>query len=472
MKVTTPLLAAVSLLGSFFSTIQSVSGEVLAGPVNYPSLNASSAHSYYLLKPGTWKDSEQEAQKLGGHLVTVDSAEENQWILDTFGNFGGIPRRLWTGLSDVGVGGVFAWASHVPVNFTNWNEGQPDGLPGHGSVFLSPPGAVSPLLAGKWSATDDPETRTDGAIHAIVELPFRRTPQVRANIHTAGAQADAVVACDRAGNFVVVWDSWSQSGASEGIYARRFDAAGVPQGDEFRVDSDLAEKHIFPAVAMNANGSFVITWQTAAADESYFGIDARRFDRFGAAIGDVFRVNTTTTDFRGSPAVGVHSDGSFAVFWYARQVEDPSFGIFARFYGADGSPTSGESLVNTTTDRFQDFPAVAISAVDDRFAVAWYSDTGIYARIFDKYSNPIGSDFPVDSGTMAEPYLPSLCIKPDGSIVVTWSVSSTGGIYVRHFNSLGIPLAAEQKVDSTAGNYIGYAKIACDPNGNFVSTLR
>jgi hypothetical protein len=101
-----------------------------------------SGHTYHLLDTdGTkwWLDAEAEAISLGGHLVTINDALENQWILETFGpqaisyaSAHSLPDSfaisLWTGLADYVTEGSFAWASGEPVGYTNWFLGEPAGF--------------------------------------------------------------------------------------------------------------------------------------------------------------------------------------------------------------------------------------------------------------------------------------------------------------------------------------------------------
>jgi hypothetical protein len=58
--------------------------------------------------------------------------------------------------------------------------------------------------------------------------------EFRANTYTTGNQGDAAVACDAAGSFVILWDSYLQDGDFSGVYARRFTSAGAPADTEFR----------------------------------------------------------------------------------------------------------------------------------------------------------------------------------------------------------------------------------------------
>jgi len=105
-------LVVLSLL-----TVPGARAAVLAGPLT----NAANAHTYYLLSSNTWTASEAEAVGLGGHLVTINDAAENQWVLNTFFPLtGAFYASLWIGLNDAANEGQFVWASGEPVTFTYW----------------------------------------------------------------------------------------------------------------------------------------------------------------------------------------------------------------------------------------------------------------------------------------------------------------------------------------------------------------
>lgn len=141
---------------------------VLAGPV----ANPSNGHSYYLLSPNTWTGSEAEAIALGGHLVTINDAEENQWVYSTFTALAGTPNAsLWIGLNDANVEGHFVWASGKPVTFTSWFPGEPNDAGGtEDFAVIRPPSAASPY--GSWN--DQPDRNNAGSpdypIFGVVEI--------------------------------------------------------------------------------------------------------------------------------------------------------------------------------------------------------------------------------------------------------------------------------------------------------------
>jgi hypothetical protein len=69
---------------------------------------------------------------LGGHLVTVNSPEEDDWIFQTFAPIlddvpPGPKVSLWIGLNDVAMEGEFGWVGGEAVDYTNWSAGEPRG---------------------------------------------------------------------------------------------------------------------------------------------------------------------------------------------------------------------------------------------------------------------------------------------------------------------------------------------------------
>ena len=82
---------------------------------------------YLLSNAATWKEAQAQAVSLGGNLVTVNDAAENQFLVNTFGGKEG----LWIGLTDEVTEGTFKWANGEAVTYTNWSPGQPDNFEGN-----------------------------------------------------------------------------------------------------------------------------------------------------------------------------------------------------------------------------------------------------------------------------------------------------------------------------------------------------
>ncbi len=73
----------------------------------------------------TWSQAEAQAVAAGGHLATVRSQAEHDWIWSTFG-----PGSLWIGMSDQVSEGSFVWSSGEPVGYSNWAPGEPNNAGG------------------------------------------------------------------------------------------------------------------------------------------------------------------------------------------------------------------------------------------------------------------------------------------------------------------------------------------------------
>ncbi|MEM9539517.1 MAG: S8 family serine peptidase [Cyanobacteria bacterium P01_E01_bin.42] len=122
---------------SFAHSPFSSSGEAMKSVIHTASYNG---HTYHLLNTdGTkwWLDAEEEAIALGGHLVTINDAAENQWVWETFAPIASdyaqtndLPDRdmisLWLGLSDRTTEGQYQWSSGESSGYSNWLFNQPE----------------------------------------------------------------------------------------------------------------------------------------------------------------------------------------------------------------------------------------------------------------------------------------------------------------------------------------------------------
>lgn len=297
------------------------------------------------------------------------------------------------------------------------------------------------------------------------------------NSTTTGGQANADVAMDASGDMVVVWDSASQDGSGYGVYGQRFTAAGLPDGTEFLVNTFTTGSQRFPTVAMDSDGDFVIVWQSASQDGSFYGVYAQRFSSAGALVGSEFRVNTTTADFQNRPAVAMDSDGDFVVAWNSFLQDGASYGVYAQRFTSLGGLVGSEFQVNATTTGAQRRPRVGMDA-DGDFVVVWMSGTGdgsgdgIFARRYSSGGAPVTSEFRVNSFTTSEQVDPSVAMDSSGDFVVTWSSfaqdGSGYGVFAQSYLASGAADGSEVRVNTFTTNEQIESAVAMDAGGDFV----
>jgi hypothetical protein len=220
-------------------------------------------------------------------------------------------------------------------------------------------------------------TLQDGSGSAVVGQRYDASgaPQFgefRINSYTPGYQFGARVASDSTGNFVVVWMGQYLGGNERGVFGQRYDASGTPQGGEFQVNAPGSPYNADAAVASDAVGNFIVAW-TSRGNSGVNGILARRYNGSGAPLGSAFQVNSYVTGYEARPDVASDAAGNFAVVWTDFSQNDGSkTAVFGRSYDAAGTPQGGEFLVNAHTTSYQSSPSVSMGA-GGRFVVVWTS---------------------------------------------------------------------------------------------------
>jgi len=316
--------------------------------------------------------------------------------------------------------------------------------------------------------------------------------QFQVNTYTTGRQWQAAVASDGDGHFVVAWTSDGSPGTDSSywsVQARRYDAAGVPLGDQFQVNSYTTHFQYQPAVAAGIQGGFVVVWQSigsAGTDQDFFSIQGQRFDSLGNPLGGEFQVNSYTTDSQETPDVASDGLGNFVVVWwsYGSFGNDPNLSVQARRFDQDGAPLGAEFQVNSYTTYAQWTPAVAADS-QGNFVVAWLSEgsfgndtsgLSVQARRFDASGTPLGAEFQVNTYTTGHQYFPTVAMDPQGGFVVAWeSGDNSGGpdgshksIQARRYDASGNPQGDEFVVNSYTTGDQELASLALDSRGNLV----
>jgi hypothetical protein len=220
------------------------------------------------------------------------------------------------------------------------------------------------------------------------------------------------------GHFVVVWMTQDYAGWTA---ARLFDAAGAPQGPPFPISNGVpgVREWSQPKVAMSGAGDFVVIWPTQ--DETEIGaLLGRRFDANGAPIGDTFTVATGLDSGWIYPQVAMNSTGQFVVV-YLRYPDTGATGIYGRRFDAAATPLGGEFRVSAGPGSGL---AVDSNARGD-FAVTWQEylsqDTNyLHTRLYRASGSPATSDQRYLIGSAG-----SVAIDGAGNFVATIAAGGT-----------------------------------------------
>jgi len=129
-----------------------------------PFTNPVNGHTYYRLTTTSRADAECYAvTQMLGHLVSISDAQENEFVLSTFGGVGGV-NQLWLGATDELNEGEFAWSSGEKLAYTNWTPGQPDNGMNEDYIVMS-------TTTGQWrDAVGAATLPEEGPVYAIVEV--------------------------------------------------------------------------------------------------------------------------------------------------------------------------------------------------------------------------------------------------------------------------------------------------------------
>jgi hypothetical protein len=301
--------------------------------------------------------------------------------------------------------------------------------------------------------------------------------EFRVNTTVTGYQYARDVAMHPDGSFVVVWDAQNGDGSGTAVMGRRYDAAGVARGGEFRVNTFVAGDQYRGRIALAPGGAFTVVWGSVGQDGSGYGIFGQRFDPTGARAGAEFRVNGATAADQYEPNLAAAPDGRFVVAWSGAGADGSGSGIVARRFAANGTPLGGDFAVNTYTTGDQGFPAVAL-ADDGRFTAVWTNFTpvdgslfSVFARTFDAAGTPQSGEIQVNTYTTGQQSRPVVGADGSGNFFVSWQSGQDGslnGVYARRFTAAGAPRGGELRVNTFTVGFQDHPLITVDGAGNAV----
>ncbi|MBK9223302.1 MAG: hypothetical protein IPO16_14460 [Saprospiraceae bacterium] len=118
-------------------------------PIGYQFLGIHNGNTYYISPTGlpnqtNWLTANLIAAQLGGHLVTIEDAAENNFLNAAIPFVPGLfDNQYWIGLRYFPILGDYKWTTGEPLNYTKWGPLQPGLIDGDFVFYWD-------LVAGTW----------------------------------------------------------------------------------------------------------------------------------------------------------------------------------------------------------------------------------------------------------------------------------------------------------------------------------
>ncbi|MGV3527200.1 MAG: fibronectin type III domain-containing protein [Candidatus Sericytochromatia bacterium] len=243
------------------------------------------------------------------------------------------------------------------------------------------------------------------------------------NPDTSGEQFQPRVSLNDAGNFVISWTTQSLDGMTYGVYGRRYDAGGTLPSSAFTVAESSVTLPQTSDIAMNNDGDFVVTWSN---NPDFTGDVYGRYYEAGSITGGAeVLIHDATTGTQRKPAVAMDADGDFVVTWESN-VSGSSEDVMARHFSAGFSSSGSEFRVNSYTLGAQ-IPRDIAMDDDGDFLITWSSPNqpggsgiDVYVKRFEAGQSEGGDEQLVNLNVSGAQSNSSVAMDEDGDYVITW----------------------------------------------------
>jgi hypothetical protein len=195
----------------------------------------------------------------------------------------------------------------------------------------------------------------------------RNGSNFKVNDNTGSWHWCPAAAKDSAGDAVIVFMDSRQGGYD--IFGQRYDAANQPKGANFRVNDDAPGSwHQYPQVAMSRYGRFIAAWMEERDSGSIYG---QVYDSAGNAVGPNFRANDNTgSAYMGYPGVGCDAAGNFVMAWEDGRVGN-DVDIYAQRFDLNGNKLGANFVADNAPPRTDQYsPSCAIDP-QGRIIILW-----------------------------------------------------------------------------------------------------
>jgi len=146
------------------------------------------------------------------------------------------------------------------------------------------------------------------------------------------------IAMDGSGHFIVAWDGHPDSANEDDIYARRYKFDATALTAELLVNTTTSGAQQHPTAAINSKREFVVVWNSEKPTCSNIrDIHGQRYNSLFFPVGDEFCVNTYVANDQKYPAVVLKENSEFLTAWQSYGQDGSGYGIFAATRPKTGS---------------------------------------------------------------------------------------------------------------------------------------
>lgn len=274
--------------------------------------------------------------------------------------------------------------------------------------------------------------------------------------------------------------------ASREIVVQRFDVSGQPTSRASTISSGGLGLKSRPQLAVRPGGDVVATWMSAygpaRTPASDLGVFTRQLAATGRPTGNATQVDAVAGSIGVTPAVAVEADGSFLVAWSSQKGSDSfNTSIYARAFGPSGAALGAPIAITSHTVGPQARPTVA-SDRQGSYLVAWQSyfndiwHARILGQIVSKAGGLLGKQQTISNGggdgkNYAE-IAPTAVAAPGGTFVLgfmeydTWFPVGLAALQVDHS---GAPLGSQTWINNQQIGAQLRTALAGDGAGHFLA---
>ena len=278
--------------------------------------------------------------------------------------------------------------------------------------------------------------------------------------------------------FLICWQSYSQDGSQEGIYAKIYDSNGNTVKNEFQVNTFTTSAQDRPRVLSLSSDLFVICWNSWEEDGNGIGIFAQIFDENGEKVGSEFQVNTYSENWQQAPALLKLSDDKFIIYWISREQDGSGSGIYAQIFDLQGNKINEEFRINSYSDNDQSDPMIT-NLNNDQFVACWESQGqdgsghGIFAQRFSDDGEYLGNEFHVNTATLGYQTRSFIESLSDSIFIICWEGPEADGnysdIFAQLFDASCNKIGSEFRLNSYTENYQYNTKIKKIDSEKFIA---